>query len=179
MQPIAELAVFQLISPSGTIYDGEQITYEITLLHNGYHQATDVLLADELPDGVTFDSASDGGVYDLGTHTVTWTLASLASGSRVNRRVVAVPAEAITGTILTNVASVEADQYDPVPSAVFPANNTYTATTTVYAKAVLLLQKSAPATADVGQGLVYTLTVTNSGPSTAHSVVLTDTLPDG
>jgi uncharacterized repeat protein (TIGR01451 family) len=40
-------------------------------------------------------------------------------------------------------------------------------------------QTAAPGSADVGQNLTYTLTITNRGPTSASSVTVTDTLPSG
>jgi len=182
VQPIADLSVFQRLSPSGPVYAGQQVTYTITVQHNGYHQATQVQLQHTLPATVTFASASDGGVYDAGTRTVTWDLGSRASGLRTAVNVVVnIPADMSSGTVLTSVARVEADQYDPVVevSGDVGTFNTHSLTATVHAKATLLLDKSAPATASAGEVMTYTLVMTNAGPSLASSLVMTDILPAG
>jgi uncharacterized repeat protein (TIGR01451 family) len=48
------------------------VTYEIAVRNQGTQTATNVVISDTLPPGVAFVSASDGGVYDPATHTVTW-----------------------------------------------------------------------------------------------------------
>jgi uncharacterized repeat protein (TIGR01451 family) len=45
--------------------------------------------------------------------------------------------------------------------------------------AILSIHKTGPATADPGQAITYTLSVTNSGTYTASAVVITDVLPVG
>ena len=59
-----------------------------------------------------------------------------------------------------------------------PANNSATDTDTLAAAADLAITKSgAPDPVSAGQNLTYTIVVTNSGPSAAASVILSDSLP--
>ncbi|WP_162258698.1 DUF11 domain-containing protein, partial [Lysobacter sp. Root96] len=61
-----------------------------------------------------------------------------------------------------------------------PANNTSTATTTPVASADLVMAKSVDnATPVVGTSVVFTLTVTNNGPSASAGVSVADLLPNG
>ena len=55
------------------VYEIGYVNYEATL-------AT-VTIVDKLPNGVSFVSADNGGVYDSATHTVTWTLSNISSGT--------------------------------------------------------------------------------------------------
>src|SRR5439155_489926 len=52
-------------------------------------------------------------------------------------------------------------------------------TTVVDERADLSVSKTGPATVNAAQNLTYTITVTNSGPSDASTVVVRDTLPAG
>lgn len=72
------------------------------------------------------------------------------------------------------MATVSANNSDPVPG-----NNTANESTTVIGEADLTLTKICPATAIAGGPISYTLIVTNSGPSDAQTVDITDTLPGG
>src|SRR5262249_19131227 len=58
-------------------------------------------------------------------------------------------------------------------------NNHATFTTTVTASADVSIEKTGPATADVGTNVTYTLTVRNAGPSAAANVGGTDTRAAG
>jgi uncharacterized repeat protein (TIGR01451 family) len=62
-----------LVSP------GEEITYTITYSNNAPVNVTNVVITDELPLGLTFVSATNGGSYASATRTITWNVGSLAS----------------------------------------------------------------------------------------------------
>jgi uncharacterized repeat protein (TIGR01451 family) len=80
----------------------------------------------------------------------------------------------VTG-ILTNTALVAGNEYE-----INPEDNAANVTTSVLPVINLALHKSASSSQlFVGQPLTYTLAVTNSGPSPATGVVVTDSLPVG
>ena len=60
-----------------------------------------------------------------------------------------------------------------------PANNTATSSVTLTPSADLQITKEGPATAVAGTNVVYTITVTNAGPSDATGVTLADPTPPG
>jgi uncharacterized repeat protein (TIGR01451 family) len=60
-------------------------------------------------------------------------------------------------------------------SATFPG----VSVTNLVAKPHLVIQKTGPAQAQVGQEVVYTVVVQNTGSTTAKDVVVTDTVPEG
>jgi uncharacterized repeat protein (TIGR01451 family) len=102
--------------------------------------------------------------------TVTCNLGNLASGASATATIVVTPT--IGGTI-SNTASVTGNELDPDA-----ANNSATHSTTVNGAADLAITKSAsPDAVVVGSDVTYTITVTNRGPGTAASVVVTDNLP--
>jgi uncharacterized repeat protein (TIGR01451 family) len=62
---------------------GDTIAYTLTATNMGAAQATGVVLTDALPYGVSFVSANPnaGVVYDANSHTITWTVGTLAGGA--------------------------------------------------------------------------------------------------
>src|SRR5205814_2126914 len=75
---------------------------------------------------------------------------------------------------VTNSASVSGPVSDPNP-----ADNTSTDPTAVSPVADLSIAKSHTGSFTVGQNGVYTLTVSNAGPSPSGALTVTDTLPAG
>ena len=65
---------------TGPVVIGDTISYEINVTNNGPSVANDVSVTDTLDSNTTFVSASDGYIYDAGTHTVSWALGFLNSG---------------------------------------------------------------------------------------------------
>jgi uncharacterized repeat protein (TIGR01451 family) len=170
MLAVSDLAVS--ISPSpDTVVAGSNLTYAITVVNNGPDAATGVSLTDTLPAGATFVSATPSqGTVSQSSGVVSLSVSSLANGGSATLTIVVQPQSA--GTI-TDSASVAANESDPNLT-----NNTATAQTTVTAAADLAVSiTDNPDPVAVGSALVYTVIVTNNGPSGATGVVLTDTLP--
>ncbi|TMQ64893.1 MAG: DUF11 domain-containing protein, partial [Candidatus Eisenbacteria bacterium] len=151
------------------------ITYTLAVTNNGPSPAIGVDVQDDLPSGVTFVSASDGGTESGGV--VTWpTVASLANAASFTRTVtVTAPA---SGTLL-NIGSASAITPDPVDSNNNGSASASRVTTTVTEEADLEVVKSGPATVNALGSITYTLVVTNHGPSTAAGVDIRDDLPSG
>ena len=95
---------------------------------------------------------------DRATFTVTGLIASNAIGLLDNTATVAAPAGAVDGVT---------------------ANNTATSSVPLAPSAALQITKAGPANAVAGTNIVYTITVTNAGPSDAIGVTLADPTPPG
>ncbi|HEX6129232.1 MAG TPA: hypothetical protein VF071_09450, partial [Candidatus Limnocylindria bacterium] len=79
-------------------------TYTLT---NG--PVTNAVISDPLPDFLTFVSASDGGVYDDATRTITWEFPVLTASGSVTF-VTTVDADAPETEPIVNVATIASDQ---------------------------------------------------------------------
>jgi uncharacterized repeat protein (TIGR01451 family) len=164
----ADLALTASDSPDPVSAD-QVLTYSLSVRNEGPGAALGVAVTDTLPAGVAFESAaSSQGDCALSAGKVTCTLGTLDLGSEATVHIMVRPQAA---GLLTNEASVISDLADPNL-----ANNTVTVETTATALSVLTIDQSA---ARDGSDWVYTIIVTNEGPSDATGVVVTDTLPTG
>ncbi|OLR92264.1 DUF11 domain-containing protein [Actinokineospora bangkokensis] len=168
--PRADLAVTK--TGKAEVVPNEEFSYAITVDNLGPSTATGVVVTDRVPDGLVVLGASDGGVVQ--GQTVTWNLGSIpaAEGPRPLSVRVRAPAEGLT---VDNTVSATSTTTDPEPG-----NNTSTTVRTVVVpESDLSIVKTAPAEVVAGQPFDYTITVTNRGPSTSTSSVVTDRVPDG
>jgi uncharacterized repeat protein (TIGR01451 family) len=150
---------------------GSTVTYRLTVTNNGPDDALGVSLAESVPAGLAFVSATapcqGGFACNLGY---------LAAGaSRSVEVTLAIPAGYSGPSLITNNATVSATTADPVSG-----NNSASAVTTLIAAPIdLAVVKRGPASVAAGQNVVYTLTVTNRGPATANNTRLSDPAPAG
>jgi large repetitive protein len=171
-----DLAVFKVVSDS-TPNVGDSITYTISAANFGPDAATNVVVSDVLPVGVTFVSATESigtATYDADARTVTWTIGTLNTTDFPTLDiVVAVDAPSPAGVppTATNSATVTGDEYDPDPT-----NNTDSVDETPQYADLEVTKQVSDATPNVGDTITYTITVTNNGADTATNVTLLDTL---
>jgi uncharacterized repeat protein (TIGR01451 family) len=166
--PSADLSVSKVGGPN-PVYAGNPYTYTITVHNDGPSSAAGVILTDTLPAGVVFMSAS-GNCTGTGPVVCTWP--SLPASSNTQVRVVV--RTTLEGQI-TNRVKVTSTTHDRNL-----VNNTSEYVTNVTPQANLSVDKvDLPDPVYAGYPLTYTITVHNSGPSTAATVQLVDTLPTG
>lgn len=115
------LTLTQSVStPSAPI--GGTLLYTLAYANSGAGTATDVTLSDVLPADLALVSGSAGAnaTYNEATSTLTWTLASLATGGAGQLTFQAtVAATATVGEIITNTPTIACDQA-PTPLAATP-----------------------------------------------------------
>jgi uncharacterized repeat protein (TIGR01451 family)/gliding motility-associated-like protein len=170
----ADLGVVKTVSPVKATYNvGETITYTITARNNGPDNATNVVINDLLPPGLTLKSFTvqpEGGNYDPATGI--YNINTLANGATAVLTIVATinaPGQII------NTATVSGGQTDQVPG-----NNT--STVIISAEAVPIADLGVSKTISAGPynlnaEVTYTIRVRNNGPDAATGVVVNEALP--
>jgi uncharacterized repeat protein (TIGR01451 family) len=163
-------------TPSTVAGPGEEITYTVRVTNHGPSDAVGIdSVADTLPDGLTFVSASSGGSVSP-DGTVRWPAMDLVAGAHRDVSVTAtVDPDARTVTQddgdLDNTASV---QHPGDPN---PANDTDTAVVPVDLPDLVVEKDDGLTVVDPGEELTYSILVRNAGAGAAHDVELTDELP--
>ncbi len=105
----ADLGLTKVDSPD-PVQVGKSLEYTLVVTNNGPDEATQVTLQDDLPDDVTFVSATASqGAASYAGGFVTANLGSLADGESATVTIEVIPTAA--GTI-TNSATVQASQFD-------------------------------------------------------------------
>jgi large repetitive protein len=158
---------------------GGTIAWTITVTNNGPDTEPNASFSDTLPAGTTFNSfvQNTGAAASCGTPApnnpgnVVCSFPPLASADSAQFTLTANINPSFTGT-LNNTASVTGDNVDPNSG-----NNSQMASATVSASADLTINKTGPASANAGTDVTYTVTLTNSGPSGASAVSLSDSTP--
>ncbi|WP_447912069.1 isopeptide-forming domain-containing fimbrial protein [Microbacterium phyllosphaerae] len=151
---------------------GEELTYDLSVRnHSAKTDATSVVVTDELPAQLAFVSASDGGVYDADTHTVTWNLGTLAAGDTAIVQVTAiVKDDTPAGDTIVNRATVTTDEGCLVAEDCETGDTDHTPD-------VSIVKDDHKTVVAPGEQLDYDLTVTNRAEWAATGVVVADELP--
>jgi uncharacterized repeat protein (TIGR01451 family) len=158
---------------------GSNITYTINFSNAGPSDASTVTVTDAVPANTTFVSAmvTTGSGWSTNTSgPIGFSKAAVTAGeSAVFTIVVKVNSNTADAATISNSVTAAATETDTDGS-----NNTANASTTVQARADLVVTKSdAPDPVNAGGNLTYTINFSNAGPSDAQTVMVTDMVPAG
>ncbi|SNR15460.1 conserved protein of unknown function [Tenacibaculum jejuense] len=185
----SDLSIVKVISDS-TPNVGDVVTFTLTVTNAGPDPATGVALRDVVPNGYTIGVINDSGIAS-GT-TIDWTGLSVPNNNgSISVSYTATVNAPGAGISYTNNAEISAsDQFDPDSDPTANSgvddktdglpDDDETSVTPVVEQADLSVSKglaSGSATPNVGDVLVFELTITNAGPSDATGVEIVDTLP--
>jgi uncharacterized repeat protein (TIGR01451 family) len=176
---LSDLTIQKTDTPDPVIA-GTNLTYQITVSNTGPSSAPNVVVKDTIPGQTAVLSATpsqgscQNGIPGDPLQPLTCTLGTIAvSGNATIDVVVKVDPATPNGTVINNNASVASANADNDNS-----DNSVSATTTVLAQADLVIVKTSDQPNYKPSSVVtYTVSVTNTGPSNALAVVVTDTLP--
>ena len=155
---------------------GDSIGWTIAATNAGPSTATEVLITDALPAGVTAITATVGPSHtpcEVIAQDVSCPIGDMAPGGAVNVAVTGTLASSYDSATLDNTATITSPDDDDTP-----AENSSTSSTPVTPSADVAVGKaliSGPPVA--GAAGTYQVTVTNAGPSDATNVAVTDQLP--
>jgi uncharacterized repeat protein (TIGR01451 family) len=170
----ADLAIDKTDNPD-PVAEGQTLTYQVVVKNNGPSDASSVSLSDAIPSEVSFVSAASLPQGSCsGTGPVTCSLGTVVSGNSVTVTLTTTAKPvANQSKLISNTATVTTTTLDPTP-----ANNSKEIKTQVLPAADLQLNLASHGSqVQTGSTMTYTLWITNTGPSIATNVVVTDTLP--
>lgn len=168
-----DIAVIKTAS-SLTPSTGGNVVFTITATNNGPNQATNLVLTDPLPAGLTYvsSSATLGTYTNGGANNGSWTIGTLNVGATATLTLTAQVSAASGTTILNTAALKSLDQGENTP-----ANNSASVTLRVGGTDLAITKGVNNLSPREGQTVRFTVTVTNIGPNGANGVEMSDLLP--
>ncbi|AFS78893.1 repeat domain-containing protein [Gottschalkia acidurici 9a] len=167
----ADISVEKIVVTSPVVAGGI-LAYRIRVSNAGPSDAQNVNLTDIIPSSITGAEFSIDGGLTWNMWLGSYSIGTLANGDErtiLIRGIVSAPA---TGSI-TNTAEVTSTTPDPDPD-----NNRSTVTTEVSASAdISVVKRANPCVVTLCGIIVYTIAISNAGPSDAQDVNLIDTIP--
>lgn len=173
--PLADIQVAKSVDNASAAV-GEQVTFTVTTTNLGPDPATGVAVADRLPLGLAFVSASATAPGTFDAASGLWQIGALPVLGSATLTVVARVTAA--GTLVNQAIKTAGDQLD-----VNTANNS---------SSIVVAAAEEPPVADVSvqklvsgrglrasEGVTFTILVRNAGPSMATGVTVVDRLPVG
>lgn len=138
---------------------GDNVTYTVTVTNDGDVDASQVVIVDQLGNGLKYVSSSDGGVWDEKTNTVTWIVDLAASETKT----------------LNVVATVVG--YGNVTNSLAVGNKT--SKINVNVPEITPNKTVDNKNPNFGDNVTYTIVVSNDGAADAKNVVVKDILAPG
>jgi uncharacterized repeat protein (TIGR01451 family) len=144
------------------------VTFHQQISNDGADTATNVIVTAVVPTGFTINvgSIASGGVYDLGTRTVTWTVPSMVSGFSSDLTYDGSVTTAMDVEMASTTATISADTYDPDASGNSDSINLN------LLDADLSMSSTFPSSTPMGGPADFDVTVFNSGHDAAQNIVI-------
>lgn len=161
--------------------EGQTVSFTLNLFNRGPNISNATQVRDLLPAGLTFVSAStNNGSYNSSTGI--WNVSTLPVNSTATLTINATVNAGRAGTSITNSAEVIfADNFDPDSSqnnGITTEDDYSAATVNIRPNADLVIVKTAPATANLGQTINYLIEITNAGTNNVNGLTISDVVPN-
>ena len=158
-----------------TIYDGDTISFDISVWNNGPFVANNVKITDYLPYGLVYLFDNSSGVYHNNNHTVDWTLPYLNNGDNITIHLIA----RVQGPGLSFDNKVYVSAYGTDLN--ISDNTAYSGIVNVTQvnDLEIILTASKVVDIDLDEIITFYVTVVNHGPSNASGVIADFLLPTG
>ena len=166
---LADISITKAADMSA-VSSGDTLTYTLNVQNTGPSSAQNVNVSDPLAQPGSYTDVAFQTTQGSCDTTVSCSLGTVTANSTVTITITATVAA--RDATLTNGASVSSTTPDPNPF-----NNADSASVTVLGTADLAIAKTGPANPTQGGADTFTISVANSGPDTAHGVVVNDSLP--
>ncbi|MFB6456178.1 gliding motility-associated C-terminal domain-containing protein [Chitinophaga sp. Hz27] len=172
IRPVADLQITKTVS-SATPDQGTDVVYHLVAQNLGVSDASNVVVTDLLPAGVTYKPTAASAAYDKNSGT--WNIGMLGAGTSTSIDItVTVNPNTGLGTI-SNIATIAGTEYDPIMSN----NSSSVAISPVTVADLEIVKTVDDPTPNTGAQVTFTLTAKNLGVSNATGVTVTDVLPNG
>ena len=172
----ADLSVIK--TGTSNVHAGQEVSYNVTVTNLGPDTAdnvtfTDTFIASWFNQLINPQYSLNGGTFtNITINPWNLSLGNILSGNNDTIQINAIVSSSAQAGIINNTANATSDTTDPNPN-----NNNDTKLTNVDTLANITITKTAAVSVVAGDGLVYTVVVSNDGPSDAQDVVLNDVVP--
>ncbi len=168
-----------------SVKPGDVITYRLTVTNESDGEATDVIVTDQIPEGLTLvnGSVSDGGTVGS-DDIITWKLGTLGGGESKTVQFKATVPQVDEAAIWRNIAYVTSGNPDPDPEEdpKTPSNPVEAVPGISIEKTQQVNGRGEPTKETLhvqkGDEVTYYLTVSNTSDAKAFDVIVTDEIPE-
>jgi uncharacterized repeat protein (TIGR01451 family) len=164
-----------LNAATSSVAPGGKAVFDIAVRNLGPLSATNVVVTDTLPAGLTFNAAESDPIFTVTGNVITANIATLGVGAANGR----------SFTLVANIAGNQTtDVVNPATVRTFSqidtnqANNSSSAPVDLKSTDLRITKTASPDPVAAGSNLTYTLLVENLGPDDAAGVFVTDLLPN-
>jgi len=167
----ADIVITKTVDNS-TPSEGDTITFTVGITNSGPAQATNLVVTDAVPAGLTVTGATP----TVGTWAdPTWTIGTLNNGASASLTITATVDANTGGQTITNEVTHTQDQLDSDTTADDPSE-----AVTVSNDTDLVVTKTVDnSTPNEGDTVTYTITIQNNGPTQVNNLEIEDILPPG